>query len=83
MKIAVMPGDGIGQEVTDQAVKVLKAVVGNHSPMELTYAPVGQAGVDVAGDPLPVQTREIANQAEAIFQRMDVGAGIEQEFEAS
>ena len=62
-----MPGDGIGQEVTDQAVKVLKAVVGNHSPMELTYAPVGQAGVDVAGDPLPIQTREIANQAEAIL----------------
>jgi 3-isopropylmalate dehydrogenase len=66
MKIAVMPGDGIGQEVTDQAVKVLKAVVGNH-PMELVYAPVGQAGVDAAGDPLPLQTREIANKAEAIL----------------
>lgn len=66
MKIAVMPGDGIGQEVTDQAVKVLKAVVGNH-PMELVYAPVGQAGVDAAGDPLPLQTREIADKAEAIL----------------
>jgi 3-isopropylmalate dehydrogenase len=67
MKIAVMPGDGIGQEVTDQAVKVLKAVVGNHLPMELVYAPVGQAGVDAAGDPLPFQTREIADKAEAIL----------------
>ena len=66
MKIAIMPGDGIGQEVTDQAVKVLKAVVGNH-PMELVYAPVGQAGVDAAGDPLPLQTREIADKAEAIL----------------
>jgi len=66
MKIAVMPGDGIGQEVTDQAVKVLKAVVGNH-PMELVYAPVGQAGVDASGDPLPLQTREIADKAEAIL----------------
>ena len=46
MKIAVMPGDGIGQEVTDQAVKVLKAVVGHRLSMELVYAPVGQAGVD-------------------------------------
>ena len=49
MKIAVMPGDGIGQEVTDQAVKVLKAVVGHRLSMELVYAPVGQAGVDAAG----------------------------------
>ena len=67
MKIAVMPGDGIGQEVTDQAVKVLKAVVGHRLPMELVYAPVGQAGVDAAGDPLPLQTREIADKAEAIL----------------
>jgi 3-isopropylmalate dehydrogenase len=67
MKIAVMPGDGIGQEVTNQAVKVLKAVVGNHLPMELVYAHVGQAGVDSAGDPLPLQTREIADKAEAIL----------------
>lgn len=66
MKIAVMPGDGIGQEVTEQAVKVLKAVVKNHS-MELVYAHVGQAGVDAAGDPLPLQTREIADKAEAIL----------------
>jgi 3-isopropylmalate dehydrogenase len=67
MKIAVMPGDGIGQEVTDQAVKVLKAVVGHRLSMELVYAPVGQAGVDAAGDPLPLQTREIADKAEAIL----------------
>jgi 3-isopropylmalate dehydrogenase len=35
--------------------------------MELVEAPVGQAGVDVAGDPLPVQTREIADKADAIL----------------
>ncbi len=67
MKIVVMPGDGIGQEVTAQAVKVLKAVVGQHHPMELAYAAIGQAGVDEAGDPLPVKTRELADRAEAIL----------------
>ena len=67
MKIAVMPGDGIGQEVTAQAVKVLKAVTGKHAPLELVEAAVGQAGVDAAGDPLPQQTRDIADKAEAIL----------------
>jgi 3-isopropylmalate dehydrogenase len=67
MKIAVMPGDGIGKEVTEQAVRVLRAVMGPHAAMELVEAPVGQAGVDAAGDPLPVQTRDIADKADAIL----------------
>lgn len=67
MKIAVLPGDGVGPEVTKQAVKVLKAVVGNQAALELTEAPIGQAGVDTAGDPLPAKTLEIARKAEAIL----------------
>jgi len=67
MKIAVMPGDGIGYEVTAQAVKVLKAVVGNSQPLELVEAAIGQAGVDAAGDPLPAATVEIARKADAIL----------------
>ena len=67
MKIAVMPGDGIGPEVTAQAVKVLKAVVGQDRPLELTVAAIGQAGIDAAGDPLPAATSAIARQAEAIL----------------
>jgi 3-isopropylmalate dehydrogenase len=67
MKIAVLPGDGIGKEVTAQAVKVLKAVVGNTASMELMEAPVGGAGVDAAGDPLPAATLEIAKKADAIL----------------
>ena len=38
MKIAVMPGDGIGKEVTAQAVKVLRAVLGSHTSLELVEA---------------------------------------------
>lgn len=67
MKIAVMPGDGIGPEVTAQAVKVLKAVLGTAHALELVEAPIGQAGIDSAGDPLPAATSEIARKADAIL----------------
>ena len=67
MKIAVLPGDGVGKEVTAQAVKVLKAVVGKSAAFELTEAPIGQAGVDAAGDPLPMKTLELCRKAEAIL----------------
>ncbi|HEY4065828.1 MAG TPA: 3-isopropylmalate dehydrogenase [Burkholderiaceae bacterium] len=67
MKIAVMSGDGIGPEVTAQAVKVLKAVIGRDRPLELTEAAIGQAGIDAAGDPLPAATSAIARQADAIL----------------
>jgi 3-isopropylmalate dehydrogenase len=67
MKIAVMPGDGVGREVTAQAVKVLKAIVGNRSPLELIEAPVGGAGIEAAGDPLPAATLAIAKKADAIL----------------
>ncbi|MEJ8810844.1 3-isopropylmalate dehydrogenase [Variovorax ureilyticus] len=67
MKIAVMPGDGIGREVTAQAVKVLKAVIGRTQPLELAEAAIGQAGIDAAGDPLPSATTDIARKADAIL----------------
>ena len=67
MKIAVMPGDGIGPEVTTQALKVLQAVVGSAQPLELAHAAIGQAGIDTAGDPLPAATSEIARKADAIL----------------
>ena len=67
MKIAVLPGDGIGQEVTREAVKVLRAAVGSGQSLELTEAPVGQAGVDAAGDPLPPATLALCQKADAIL----------------
>src|SRR5215469_8034467 len=66
MRIAVLPGDGIGKEVTAEAVKVLRATVGSRA-LELTEAPVGGAGVEAAGDPLPLRTLEIAQRADAIL----------------
>ena len=66
MKIAVLPGDGIGKEVTAEAVKVLRAALGS-AAVEFTEAPVGGAGVEAAGDPLPPHTLEIAQRADAIL----------------
>jgi len=67
MKIAVMPGDGIGIEVTRQAVKVLRATIGNRAPLELQEFPIGGAGVAAAGEPLPPATLEAAQRADAIL----------------
>ena len=67
MKIAVLPGDGIGIEVTRQAVKVLRATIGNKAPLELEEFPIGGAGVAAAGEPLPPATLEGAKRADAIL----------------
>ena len=73
MKIAVLPGDGIGKEVTAEAVKALKAVLGNAEPYEMREAPIGGAGYEAAGDPLPEATLELARKSDAILLG---GAGV-------
>nr|WP_315485701.1 3-isopropylmalate dehydrogenase [uncultured Undibacterium sp.] len=64
MKIAILPGDGIGPEIVDQAVKVLK-VLGESFEME--FAPVGGAGYEAAGHPLPEATLKLAQDADAVL----------------
>ena len=64
MKIAVLPGDGIGTEITVQAVRVLKAL---DLPLELEEAPVGGVAHDALGDPLPQSTLDLAKAADAIL----------------
>ena len=64
MKIAVLPGDGIGPEIVAQAVRVLQKL---ELPVELETAPVGGAGYEAAGDPLPPDTLKIARQADAVL----------------
>jgi len=64
MKIAVLPGDGIGPEIVAEAVKVLKALV---PQFILEEAPVGGAAYDLHGHPLPPATLELAKQADAIL----------------
>jgi 3-isopropylmalate dehydrogenase len=64
MKIAVLPGDGIGKEIVAQALRVLRAL---ELPLELEQAPVGGAGYEAAGDPLPEATLALAREADAIL----------------
>jgi len=67
MKIAVLAGDGIGTEIVAQAVKVLHRLCEDGLRLELEPAPVGGAGYDAAGDPLPEATLALARQADAIL----------------
>jgi 3-isopropylmalate dehydrogenase len=67
MKIAVLAGDGIGPEVTAQAVRVLRSAVGSEAPLELVDAAVGGAALDAHGDPLPQRTLDVARNADAIL----------------
>ena len=63
-KIAVLPGDGIGKEIVAEAVRVLKALdVG----LEFEHAPVGGAGYEAHGHPLPAATLALAHAADAIL----------------
>lgn len=67
MKIAILPGDGIGPEVCAQASRVLQALTGKGLAIETETAPVGGAGYEVAGDPLPAETLATCERADAIL----------------
>jgi len=64
MKIAVLPGDGIGPEIIEQAVRVLNAL---DEKFEMETAPVGGAGYEAAGHPLPEATLKLAKEADAVL----------------
>ena len=67
MKIAVLPGDGIGPEITAEAVKVLQALSRIGVNVQTIEAPVAGAGVDAADDPLPPATLALARESDAIL----------------
>ena len=67
MKIAVLPGDGIGPEIVRQAVKVIERLKADGLAVETATAPIGGAGYEAAGDPLPDATLELARGADAIL----------------
>lgn len=66
--IAVLAGDGIGPEVVDQALKVIKAIEKKFGH-EFTYTPalVGAVAIDKTGDPYPPQTHEICMKSDAVL----------------
>ena len=64
MKIAILPGDGIGPEIIAEAVRVLKAL---DLKIEMEQADVGGAAYAAHGHPLPEATLRLAQQADAVL----------------
>jgi 3-isopropylmalate dehydrogenase len=64
MKIAILPGDGIGTEIVAEAVKVLSAL---DLKFETETAPVGGAAYEAHGHPLPEATLKLAKEADAVL----------------
>lgn len=64
MKICVLPGDGIGPEITAQAVRVLNSL---DLKFEMEEALLGGAAVDATGVPYPEATQKLAREADAVL----------------
>jgi len=68
IKVAVLPGDGIGPEITAQAVAVLHRLASQgYFSLEMDEAPVGGAGYRASGHPLPEATLRLCKSADAIL----------------
>ena len=67
-KIAVLPGDGIGPEIVDQALRVLDCLRdGFGLDIETEFALIGGAAYDAKGTPFPAETLDLARRADAIL----------------
>ena len=67
MKIAILPGDGIGPEIVGEARKVLEVLRRDGLPLAIDEAPIGGAGYDAVGHPLPDATLATARGADAVL----------------
>ena len=67
MKVAVLPGDGIGPEIVAQAVRVLELLRSDGLDIDMQSAPVGGAAYDAHGHPLPASTLDLAMSADAVL----------------
>lgn len=68
LKIAALPGDGIGPEIMREAIKVLRAIEKKFAvTLEITEAPVGWAAIDKEGKALPDSTLALCKKSSAIL----------------
>ena len=66
--ITVLPGDGIGPEVIREAVKIIRIIERKKGlKLNCTEAPVGGAGYEATGHPLPEDTLKAAQSADAVL----------------
>ncbi len=68
LKIAILPGDGIGPEIVEQAMKSVKAIAKkfNHE-LEYEYGLTGAVAIDKVGDPYPPETHELCMKSDAVL----------------
>jgi 3-isopropylmalate dehydrogenase len=67
MKIAILPGDGIGPEIVREAERVLDVLASEGLPIERARGAIGGAGYESAGHPLPPETLDLAQAADAVL----------------
>lgn len=68
MKIAVMPGDGIGKEIIKQGIKVIRAISNKYKcDFQIKEVLIGGAAIDETGSPLPDETIEICKNSDAVL----------------
>ena len=68
LKVLLLPGDGIGQEVTASAGRILEKVASmENCKIELLQGQIGGSAIDAMGDPLPKQTLDLAKECDAIL----------------
>ena len=68
LNIAVLPGDGIGPEITEQALNVTKAVCRKFGhELNCTHGIVGAAAIEQTGEPYPQATHDLCMQSDAVL----------------
>lgn len=68
LKIAVLPGDGIGPEIMNVALNVLKAVCEKYNhELEYKTALVGACAIDATGNPYPEETHQLCMESDAVL----------------
>lgn len=68
LKIALLPGDGIGPEIVGEAVKVLNSVAAKYGhTFNYTKALVGACAIDATGDPYPTETHAVCQAADVVL----------------
>ena len=67
-RVVLLPGDGIGPEITAVARQLLEAVSRKHGfTLEFSEAPIGGSAIDATGEPLPASTLEACKAADAVL----------------
>lgn len=68
LKIALLPGDGIGPEIVGEAVKVLNSVAAKYGhTFNYTKALVGACAIDATGDPYPAETHAVCQASDVVL----------------